>query len=168
MSCFASLPLWSQIVCAELGAASPLRLLAKMKQHLAGFRHEQDAFVFPVCVIFGPNRLRIAVTKIDFTASLCWDARGQSHLGAALLYAAFKRANPAHMRRMREHTPRIMFEQLPLIQKIIATMVTDLRNRFAMAHAHLRNVRCINDKPPAIRKHRFELVHALPAGPQLV
>ena len=69
---------------------------------------------------------------------------------------------------MGEHAPGIMLEAVPLLQKIIATMVTDFLNRFAVRDADLRHVRRVDDQLTAVGEHRFEFVHRFAARPDLL
>src|SRR5215831_9970374 len=101
-------------------AARPLRRVFQLKQQLAGFWHEQNSFVLAVGKLLGPDALWIAITEVDFFAHRLRNARRERDLHATFLDAVFKRADAAHMRRMREHTPRVMFELVPLLQEIIA------------------------------------------------
>ena len=76
--------------------------------------------------------------------------RGQRHLDAAFLDAVFIRADAPDVSRVREHAPRMMFEFVPLFEKIIAAMVAHFLNGLAVAGADLRDVRRVNNQFPAV------------------
>ena len=129
----------------------PFRRVFQLEKHLAGFGHEQNAFVLTIREIFGADGVRIAVAEIDLPASLLGDLRGERDLDAAFFDAVFKCADAAHVRRMREHAPRNIFELVPLLQKIIPAMVADLVDVVAVADTHLLQVRRVNDQ---VRRRR--------------
>ena len=97
----------------KLSATGPFRLFAQMKQILTGFGHQQNAFLFAVCVIVQPNASRVAIAKVDSATGLLRDARCQCHLHSAVFDPIFKSANTSHVRGMRENAPRIVLENDP-------------------------------------------------------
>src|SRR5438093_10799963 len=107
-------------------------------QHLPRFSHEQNAFVLAVREFLGANPGRVAVTEVDSLALLRRDLCGQRYARTRFFDTVFKSAQSVDVGAMSEHTPREMFEPVPLLQKVIATMVADFLDYFAVRDADLR------------------------------
>src|SRR4051812_36109675 len=120
----------------ELNASRPLRLLAKVEKHFTRFRYCQNAFLFAVGVIGGPNRRGIAIAKIDPVTGLFRNGRCQSDFYPALLNTVLECAEAADVSGMSENAPGVMLETVPLFEEVITAMVTDLFDHFAMADAN--------------------------------
>ncbi len=95
------------------------------EQHLAGFLYQKNAFVFSVSEVFHPDFVRISIAEIDFPAKLGGKVSGQSDLGSRFFYAVFIGADPMDVGGMGKHAPRVIFEFVPLLQKVIPAMITD-------------------------------------------
>ena len=68
-----------------------------------------------------------------------------------------------YVRRMRQNTPRVILEPVPLFQKVIAAMVADFFDHFAVSYRDLREVWRINDQfTPSARTGSSLYMH-LPA-----
>ena len=71
--------------------------------------------------LFAPGEVRrhdgigIAVAEIDALAGFARDARGKRDFGAAFFDAIFICADATHVGGMREHTPRVILESVPLL-----------------------------------------------------
>src|SRR5436309_1205489 len=102
---------------------------------------QQNALVLAVRKILNPDAVRVAVTEVDTLALLRWDLGGQGYTRAWFFDAVFKSAQAVNVGAMRKHAPRVLFEPVPLFQKVIAAMVTDFLDHFAVRDANLRNVR---------------------------
>ena len=139
-----------------------------MKKHFARFGNEQDAFILTVGEIFLANGCGIAVAQVDFAADLRRDAGRQRDPGPGDFLSIFERPLAIDVTAMSEHAPGEMLEAIPLFQKIIPAMIADFQKHFAVRHTNLANMRGVNDQFPAIGQHRFQLVHAFSARPQLV
>ena len=129
---------------------------------------EQDAFVLAVGKILRINRRGIAVAKVDLPALGLGDLGGQRDLGAWRLHTVFVSAQPLHMHAVRQRTPRHVLELIPLLEEIVAAMVADFLDRFAVRDADIADVRRVNDQLAAISQNGLELVHTFAGGPKLV
>src|SRR5207244_10202016 len=67
-----------------------------------------------------------------------------------------------------ENSPRMVFELVPLRQKIIATMIADLFNDLSVSDGNLSDVRRVDDEFAAVRNDGFEFIHALACDPQII
>jgi hypothetical protein len=106
--------------------------MLELEKHLTCLGNQQHAFVFSIREFLGANALRIAIAQIDPAAGRFRNGRGQCDLHAASFDAVLECADAADVGRMREHAPGILFEPVPLLQKIIAAMITDFRNQPAV------------------------------------
>src|SRR5215469_17112383 len=98
----------------------------ELEEHFPRFWHQQHTLVFTIGEIFGANSLRVAVAEIDFAANGFGNAGRERHLHAAILFSVFVGADATHVSRVRNHAPGIMLKLFPLLQKIIATMISNL------------------------------------------
>src|SRR5581483_8639437 len=67
-----------------------------------------------------------------------------------------------------ENAPRVMLEAIPLLQKVVATVVADFQESLAVSDTDLGDVRGVNDQLAAVGQDRLQFVHALAAGPKSV
>ena len=86
-----------------------------MIQNLPRPWHKQHAFILAIRVILHADGLWIAISEIDLPADLFRNARGQRHMRTRRFHAVFERAEPVHVRGMRENTPRVMLECTPIV-----------------------------------------------------
>src|SRR5207249_3503927 len=107
------------------------------KKHFASFGHQQDAFILPAGEFFRSDGFGIAIAEGDLPALLRRNLRGERDLGAALLNAILIAAEAADVGRVGQHAPGNVFELVPLLQKVIAAVVTDGFDMAAVADANL-------------------------------
>ena len=69
---------------------------------------------------------------------------------------------------MSQNAPRQILELIPLLDKIIAAVITNLMNQFAMSQTDFLDVRRIDDQFAVIGQHGFQLVHTLSSHPKFV
>ena len=69
---------------------------------------------------------------------------------------------------MRKHAPRVMFELVPLLQKIIPTMVADLLDELPVRDGDFMDMRRVDDEFASIGDDWFELIHSLASNPKVV
>src|SRR5207249_3778253 len=115
-------------------------------EHLAGFGHIQNAFVLTILVVRDLDRPGITIAEINGPADVLGDLRRQRHLDTWLLDAVDACADPAHVGGVRQDAPRLILETRPLLQEIIARVVTDALDERAMRQRKLANVRSVDDQ----------------------
>ena len=69
---------------------------------------------------------------------------------------------------MCHHSTGIPFESLPLFQEVVANVVADFIDDFAVSVADLIKIWVVNHDFAAIGDGRLHLVHAFCGGPQIV
>ena len=72
------------------------------------------------------------------------------------------------MRRVSQHAAGVILEFVPLLHEIVAAVIADLVDQFAVRVADLRDVRAVNHNFAAIGHGWFHFVRALGAGPKIV
>src|SRR5262245_46296944 len=104
----------------SLALLCPVGRILQPVQHLPRFWHQQNAFRLAVRELFDADAGRIAVTKVYALARLRRNLRGQRHTGARFFETTFISTQSVNVGTMSENAPRVMFEPVPLLQKVIA------------------------------------------------
>src|SRR5437667_10706811 len=146
----------------------PVWRILQPVEHLPRFGHQQNAFVLAVREPLDSNPGRITVAEVYTLALLRRDFCGQRYPRARSFNTVFKSTQSVDVRAMSEHAPRVMLEPIPLLQKVIATMVTDFLDHLAVREADFSNVRRVDNQFATVGQDRFELVHRFAARPNLL
>src|SRR5271170_6513770 len=83
-------------------AAGPFGLFPELVEHLAGLRHEENAFVLAAGKVLLADGPGVAVAKVYSFADGLRNAGGKRDLDAALFDAIFHAADSAHMGAVRK------------------------------------------------------------------
>ena len=117
-------------------------LLPEPVEHLTRAGYDENALALPALPIFEPNAGRIHIAEIDAPATLGGNSCRQGHPDARRLAARGRiiSSQPFHVRRVRENSPRIALELLPLRQEIVTAMIAYFINDPTVSVADLGDV----------------------------
>ena len=67
-----------------------------------------------------------------------------------------------------QNPPRFILKLVPLLEKVVPTVVSQAADQLPVGNRYLRQMRCINNQLPTFCQHRLQFVHALPRHPKFV
>src|SRR6202158_5779438 len=69
---------------------------------------------------------------------------------------------------MRQYAAGVMLEAVPLLQEVVTAVVSNFIDDLAVSVAEFGDMRSVDDDLGAVGNRRFELVHPLGGGPNIV
>ena len=129
---------------------------------------DKGPFVLSVFVVGYIYVVRIHIVEVYLFASLLADACRQHDVDTWFFYAVYERADTLDVCRVRHDPPRDAGEPIHALEKIVASMIADLIEPFAVRVRNLRYVRRIDDQRCAVGEYRLELLHDLARNPDVV
>src|SRR4051812_44143372 len=91
-------------------STSPGGRISKLKQHLTGFRDDEDALMLPIEVIPHPDAFWVPIPEADLFCFCFGNLGGQGNVRPALLDTILVGSDPPDMGGMRHDAPGKMFE----------------------------------------------------------
>jgi len=129
---------------------------------------DKDSFVFSILVIGYIYIVWVQIVKVYFFAALLTYARGEHHVGPRFFYVVDEGADALDVGRVGHDSSRYAGELLHAFEEIIAGMIPDFVEPFAVRVRNLGDMRGINNQCSAIGEYRFKFVHDLARGPDIV